>query len=355
MPGLLVADDMAIVRSTVINVVKREKLNIYPITEASSGEEAVNLARQTQPDIVLIDIKMPGLDGLQAASTIRAEQPNVKIVVLSAYHEFSYVRRALKLGAIDYLLKPVRPSKLVSFLAQIQTQVQKEQKEALKNKEAKQIEQDLLESVLLGQSQTSLELMTRLVENLSGDTEKSFETIQVYLLRLMVLLFQAVDDSVTPATGIVDLSQCQMTELFSLPDITEVRSWASNCLLELIAMSHFASQNRDPVQQAIRFIDENYHRPNITFDEIASAVHLSSSHLAALFKAKAGISYIKYLTSRRIEHAKTLLRTSNLTVADVAEAVGYQTVSNFYRLFQRETGMTPTAYRNIDTSNGFTL
>lgn len=347
MPGLLVADDMAIVRSTVTNVVKREKLNIYPITEACSGEEAVNLARQTHPDIVLMDIKMPGLDGLQAASTIRAEQPNVKIVVLSAYHEFSYVRQALKLGAIDYLLKPIRPSKLASFLAQIQAQVQIEKKETLKNIEAKQIEQDLLESVRLGQSKISLELMAKLVENLSGDSEKSLDAIQTYLLRLMILLFQAVSDTGAPATEVVHVSQRQMIELLSLSDATELRGWALNCLSELTAMNQFASQDGDPVQQAIRFVDENCHRPNITFKEVANAVHLSSSHLAALFKAKVGISYIKYLTSRRIGHAKTLLRTSNLTVADVAEAVGYQTVSNFYRLFQREMGMTPAAYRNL--------
>lgn len=345
MPGLLVADDMPIVRSTVANIVKREKLDIYPVTEASNGEEAVSLARQMQPDIVLMDIQMPGLDGLQATSTIRAEQPNAKIAVLSAYHEFSYARQALKLGVIDYLLKPIRPNKLVAFLTEIQAQVQQEQKDALKDKEAKQLEQELLESIRLGQPQTSLELMTKLVGHLLSASEQSSETIQSYFLRLMTLLSHAAIDMGVPAAEIVSVSQRQMLELLALSDATEIRSWAFNYLSQLIAINQVSSQPEDPVQQAIIFIDENQHRPDMTLKDVANAVHLSSSHLAALFKAKTGISYKKYLTSRRIEQAKTLLRTSDLTVTDVAEAVGYQTVSNFYRLFQRETGLTPTAYR----------
>jgi two-component system response regulator YesN len=72
---------------------------------------------------------------------------------------------------------------------------------------------------------------------------------------------------------------------------------------------------------------------------------LSPSHLASLLKERLGLSYITYLTSIRIEQAKKLLRTTDLTVAAIAERVGYPNVTNFYRLFQRETGLTPGAYR----------
>ena len=73
MAGLLLADDSPIIRSTIARIVAREKTELYPIVEASNGEEAVELARRILPDIVLMDIKMPGMDGLQATATIREE------------------------------------------------------------------------------------------------------------------------------------------------------------------------------------------------------------------------------------------------------------------------------------------
>ena len=75
MAGLLLADDSPIIRSTIARIVAREKTELYPIVEASNGEEAVELARRILPDIVLMDIKMPGLDGLQATAIIREELP----------------------------------------------------------------------------------------------------------------------------------------------------------------------------------------------------------------------------------------------------------------------------------------
>ncbi len=127
MPGLLVVDDTAIIRSTIAKIVVRENLNLSPVFEAENGEEAMRLARQHQPDIIFMDIKMPGVNGLQATQAIREESPNSKIVILTAYDEFSYVQEALKLGAVDYLLKPVRPNKLIEVITQVQTIIQKEQ------------------------------------------------------------------------------------------------------------------------------------------------------------------------------------------------------------------------------------
>jgi two-component system response regulator YesN len=89
----------------------------------------VLLARRYHPDIVLMDIKMPGPNGLQTTQMIRAEHPECKIVILTAYNEFNYVQKALQLGARDYLLKPVRPQKLLELLQEIREEIRRERRE----------------------------------------------------------------------------------------------------------------------------------------------------------------------------------------------------------------------------------
>jgi two-component system response regulator YesN len=110
MPGILVADDLPVIRTGIIHILTQYQVPLQPFIEAADGADAVQMARRHKPDIILMDIKMPKLDGLQAISMIRAEQPDVKVVMLTAYNEFSYIQRALKLSVRDYLLKPSRPA-----------------------------------------------------------------------------------------------------------------------------------------------------------------------------------------------------------------------------------------------------
>jgi two-component system response regulator YesN len=133
--GLLIADDEDIVRSAVRTIVARSQMDLGPIHEAASGEEAVSLARQKQPQIVLMDVKMPGLNGLEAARSIRAENPKTKVVMLTAYDEFDFSQEALRLGAVDYLLKPIRPGNLLEVLERIQNQIKIEEMQLMEQEQ----------------------------------------------------------------------------------------------------------------------------------------------------------------------------------------------------------------------------
>lgn len=130
MSGTLIADDTPLIRSALRNILQRAPMDIEPIVEACDGEDAVRQARHCHPDLVLLDIKMPGMDGLEAASIIREEFPRAKVVMLTAYDEFSYVHKALKLGVEDYLLKPVRPEKLVELITAINEKQRRQREES---------------------------------------------------------------------------------------------------------------------------------------------------------------------------------------------------------------------------------
>lgn len=113
---VLVADDEATVRRFLATVIHREKLPVATLLEADNGLEALELARKHSPDLVFLDIRMPGLDGLEAAHILMEEQFPGKVVIVSAYGEFDYARRALRSGVIDYLLKPAKPGDLAAII-----------------------------------------------------------------------------------------------------------------------------------------------------------------------------------------------------------------------------------------------
>jgi len=103
--------------------------------EASDGELALPLLRAAQPDVLITDIKMPFMDGLQLSKIVRERMPWVKIVILSGHDEFEYAQKAIGLGVTDYLLKPVTVQKLQTVLHKLNTQLDQERMEKERLKE----------------------------------------------------------------------------------------------------------------------------------------------------------------------------------------------------------------------------
>ncbi|SMD13732.1 response regulator [Sporomusa malonica] len=122
---LLVVDDEQLERQAIRFIVDRNCPDISIVGEASDGLLAVQLAARVQPDIILMDIKMPKMNGLDAAKRIRDILPETKIIMLTASGNSNYIKEAAQLGVAEYILKPVRPDKLVHILHGISAQVVK--------------------------------------------------------------------------------------------------------------------------------------------------------------------------------------------------------------------------------------
>ncbi|MBC9783859.1 response regulator [Heliobacterium chlorum] len=120
---LLVVDDESLERQAIRQILSVQCPSIDVIAEADNGEDACTMAFAVRPDIILMDIQMPGVDGLEAMKRIRQQLPSVKIVILTAFDEFRYAHEAIKWGAVEYLLKPIRPVDLVKVLSLVIGQV----------------------------------------------------------------------------------------------------------------------------------------------------------------------------------------------------------------------------------------
>ena len=108
---VLIVDDHALVRQGVRGYLEAQP-DISIAGEAASGEEAVRLAADQVPDVVLMDLLMPGMDGVEATRRVRRVSPRSQVVVLTSYHEDVHIFPAIKAGALSYLLKDVGPEEL---------------------------------------------------------------------------------------------------------------------------------------------------------------------------------------------------------------------------------------------------
>ncbi|OUO79696.1 DNA-binding response regulator [Blautia sp. An249] len=126
---VFLVEDEVIMRKGIKNHIPWEKEGLEFVGEASDGELAYPLIKKTKPDILITDIKMPFMDGLELSSLVKKEFPNTKIIILSGYNEFDYAKRAISIGITDYLLKPVSREKLLEAIKRVAEVIREEQEQ----------------------------------------------------------------------------------------------------------------------------------------------------------------------------------------------------------------------------------
>lgn len=235
---VLVADDESTVRAFIHTVIRKENLPVAVLAEAENGLEAVSIASELKPDLIFLDIRMPGLDGIQVAERLAAADCQADIVIVSAYNDFEYARAAFKAGVADYLLKPVRPGDIAGLI----------KKTAEKHT-----------------------VMPAADQSPPGE---------------MPALVKAVNDYVA---------------------------------------EHLSGQ--------------------LNLREVARAVFVSPYHLSRTFKYLTGQSIVEYIQEQRLLQARTLLVTTDLSVTEVAAAVGFNNAAYFATCFKNRMGSTPMQYR----------
>lgn len=121
---VLIVDDEPIVRHGIVQAMEWKAMGCVVVGEASNGEEGLEFHSRYQPDIIIADIRMPRMDGIEMLRELRSRNAKTNVILLSAYSDFEYVRSALKLGAVDYLLKPFDLEELKKTISQIRQKKQ---------------------------------------------------------------------------------------------------------------------------------------------------------------------------------------------------------------------------------------
>lgn len=186
---VLLADDHSIVRAGLRRIVE-ESGEMHVVAEAADGREAIRLVKKTAPDVAVIDISMPGLDGLEVIGRLQALQPKLPILVLTMHEEGQYVVRAIQAGAMGYLTKQSAPELLVKAIHKIyegQRYITDEAAESLALRVAKgSIGKSRLDSL----SMRELQVLRRLAlghtnREIASAYHISIKTVDTYRARLL--------------------------------------------------------------------------------------------------------------------------------------------------------------------------
>jgi len=127
---VFVVEDEPFILKTIKQMIGNANLNFEIVGDAYNGEVALPLIRDSRPDIVFTDIKMPVMDGLALIQNLRESNPDIVTVVISGFQEFDYARQSLQLGVYDYLLKPLSSQALENLLKRIHAQLKAKEKES---------------------------------------------------------------------------------------------------------------------------------------------------------------------------------------------------------------------------------
>lgn len=147
---VMIADDEQLQRQYLRNVLEDASEQYKIVAEAANGEEAVAFGLEHKPDIVFLDIRMPGFDGIEVARRLRVALPHVKFVIVSAYGEFHYAQQAVGLGMAEYLLKPVESEEILSIASKLSEAIEIEREKQRDLDETKATLADAIPFIKIG-------------------------------------------------------------------------------------------------------------------------------------------------------------------------------------------------------------
>lgn len=361
MLSILVADDEKATRDFVRFIIRKYDLPLEFAGEASDGAEALQLAKLLQPDIACIDIRMPVLDGLGAIEKIRGVSPDTIHIILTAYDEFELAQRALRLGAFDYLVKPIRPEELVRALRagieRIETRNSQGEEVSICHGEIDTdpllfhdvvtVEGRLYQDVRLGDREGARRSLKDLIGVLLERSEPgSIRQLTSELRELAgILIHAAVQGGASPGELRAIQAEC-LKELLSAKEVTEAGETFGTFLDRLVMKvldaqrGHIAGR----IDRAKEFIHRNYQSVNLK--DIAKIMCTTPSYASRLFQEEVGLSFKEYVKRVRVKEAKKLFSTTELSVAQIAERVGYEDAGYFSRIFKEITGKLPREFKD---------
>lgn len=380
---LLFVDDDAITRRSITENIAWESLGITLCCVARDGYEAIQYVLENPVDLVLSDIRMPLLDGIEMAREMKAIRGTIRFVFLSGFPEFEYAKEALKLNAFDFLTKPISNTKLTEIM-----------KEAVR-----QILQDSTNQIALSEGIPMMN-RNRLIGLLSEGSivSKSNGIPLIEQGTYACLCIVSLDLGVEAAPTILDLHLvCTMLENVSYCRVAAVR--IASQLVILVADSSSlqeteflqkVEQTKTLVNEVIqsrltarisiaqgpivtceseigssyyqavkgtsdsgyaltdkvkRYLLENLQDPQLSLNNIAQHFLINPCYLTVVFKKHNDCNVYNYLIKLRMEKAAELLRTTDLRSYEIASLVGYNDSQYFCNSFRKYYSITTSDYR----------
>ena len=207
-------------------------------------------------------------------------------------------------------------------------------------------EKELLRAIEEGERTSAGKLLNEVLGYIYFSSGGDFSIIRAQVFELIVLLTRSAVWGGADSEKIFGLSYVYQSELHAFNNLDELTFWLSGIMLRFT--EHVFRFNgvlhRDTMNKAVNYIEKNY-MSRITLDNLAKEVCLSPTYFSRLFKKEMKSTFSEYLNRIRVWHAKNLLLNNNLSLADIAQMVGFEDQSYFSKVFKKETKITPLKFR----------
>lgn len=407
MAQMLIIDDDEIIREGMKRDICWAKHGIEVVGECYNGLEGLDLIKELKPQIVLTDIRMPFMDGLEMSAEALKVFPNLKIIFLTAYEEFDYAKQALQLRAADFILKYADKHEILAAVLKAKEEWEAE----LRRRELYERSKQLLKTKFLSELFT-LVVDEKMVEEkaqslgvtfegnlfcvavIGVDDYGEFEQEHDLAIQSMInisdeilfrygkglsfakynsyinLLFSFSEDErsriYTILEDIIDNTKKYLKMLISIGvgnlyegygkiktsygeavRALEVREVMNRQGIIPIDSVQFSDNSQfGTFKKIVDFVDEHF-AASFSLNEIAEKVHVSHTYICFLFKKYMNCTLSEYLINVRIDKAKDLLKTTDLKAYEVSDKVGYANPQYFSILFKKCTGHSPMEFKKM--------
>lgn len=396
---VLLVDDEYFPREALKMMIPWEEYGCVVCGEGKNGFDGMEKALELMPDIVLTDINMPFMDGLDMIMHLQDKMPDTLFSIVTGYSEFEYAKRGIELGVEHYILKPINDSELVRTLQNMvgildKRHEKRKEYESLKfwgEKNTVENRQKFLKMLLIGEeldrtqflyeckqldvplkkggygvcclkidSRTyvhfSQEAWQKKIEKLMEDVGEEWQYQVCYMGNgNLYLIFYQLDEQ---SWNLADVSaMLQKIQIRLMQEwVCTVKAGMGSYCKEYLGIA----QSREKADQTIHeitvskliremldCIHADYGNPDLSLKGIAEKLFVNYSYLSAQFTKEIGMSASHYIARFRMTKAADFLRGGEENMVEIACCVGYVDVKYFYRCFKKEFGITPYQYIDI--------
>lgn len=385
----LFVDDERLIREGISNLIDWERITGQELTLAENAKVALKYLEHEKYEIVISDIYMQDMNGIELAKCIKEKWPDVVVILLSAYEDFDYARKAIEAGVFKYLLKPVIPEELEDAVNEAisQVKINEETKKRIDHSQEvledyrRELKKNLWKDILSGNMCNEDEIFERfekmnMSKNISPiyvvvyktDDESMLYQNQVAIDKVVSSCFEGYIDTVFMDNYIVILLKKENAKsvLYAFGDLVkemfhfEVYMGEGKTVKDLSTLhmsvesakyniqKNRANKKDEPTQivlAAVEMIRKEIENVDFNINTIANALYLTPAYFSRVFKRKMGMTCIDFIKNYRINLAKELLQNTDLSIQQISEKTGYATVYYFSQQFKQVTGESPGSFR----------
>lgn len=356
MNRILIVDDERLIRSSLTKLIEDiDDLHVVSGT-ASNGVEALEWMDEHYVDMCITDVRMPRMDGLELIQEINKRYPWMSCIVVSSYDEFDYIRQSIRLGAVDYVLKPVNRQTLHEAIARSYHKTSDSRFDyvsslLLKNlPHNRELLERWVEQVRTVQYETMPLVIVDTLEKLESWVGKELHYLNPLAMAWLGLVSEELkkekleiklEEGIDLGLGDKAIPLSKLRSYFRLCAVRRLEEGA-NLLFDVRRASKYPS--RKLIDDVKLYIEEHY-AEKLSLQELADVSMVSRNYISILFKKTTGTTIWNYLVKVRMLKARELLLNTCMKVYEISNEVGYENSVHFSQLFKEHYGLSPAEYK----------